>query len=257
MYLSLYSWAITIIDWAFVCERTMPFLYYMKNDFQKDYWELTKYARAIIAKFKSTLTPDDLINSAYVDWFDSNAPYSIDTFRKIMFNSIKTDIEYHQANVSIEAIGLKSKEIETDYCCIKCNEIKPSSQFVLFIKSRNIKVTYRKCRDCRLQYYKDYNYSYYPKKKNNRDYKDLRNKHSKNYIDKIRPQHNKNVVNYNLKQKEILSDIYIKTLLRAERTPQEITPQRIREKRQKVIDRLIKEGKDIQSIQTLYPTYIY
>lgn len=111
------------------------------------YNDLLSYAKTILAKRSSSLSPDDLINEAYLQNYDK--PFDMTLFKKSMQAYLRDDYVSQPGNFCIDTNGkmLTSDQSEDSKVCGSCHELLPISAFRLNRWRFSIK-THSICRQC-------------------------------------------------------------------------------------------------------------
>lgn len=205
---------------------------------QNDYSELLGYAgKAIHYKKLIDCDPAELVNNAFIAFFESGEEYFIQNIKKSIDKyAWQKAIEQKSTKEYIDDFAPKSKRSFHCYnslerTCKKCKEQKPSMCFRL-MSIGQYKHSCNICKDCMnkatVEWFKD-------NSKRWADYMNQwREKKGKKKNKVARPIHelwNEANARYNQKQKELLTDVYIKKLLRGK----EITPQTIEAKRSELL----------------------
>lgn len=173
------------------------FFYLYNMSFEKDYNDLLIYARAVLSKIRISADPHDIVNEAFVIHHDSGEEYNRAKVLKIISRLCNAELDHLLA-------GLSKTKLPNDSCCKGCNELKPIGLFYIFTsyKNHNIPNVSTLCKEC---------HKYSIRKKR---------------IKKVRrPGKGINVLwreankRYQAKQKENLTDVYIKGILKASGKP--------------------------------------
>ncbi len=149
--------------------------------FEKDYKILLNKAKSILQKNNYNLSPEDLINEVFLQFYDKKIPYKLELFVLNMRNYFCIEktiiVNNHQQNVGIYFEHLT---------CLKCKKERDSSEFNKIRITTGVYVQDKTCKICR------------------------------------RPENAIAVKSYWAKQKENLTDVYIKSLLSNDRKHQKI-----------------------------------
>lgn len=212
----------------------------MKELFEAYYNELLTYAQGIVTTQMIPVSPEELLNDAFVSFYESGKDFDLLAFKKLIAKSGFKETNYKVRQYSFdENFIAKEKHINGDFQCSECKEILPAAAFHLR-KFNNYKFIPNLCGKCEgkrtAQWQKEnkikwnaYMRSRRPKKEKReaKPIHDLWNKANKKYIER---------------QREELSDVYIRSLLKGK----EVTPETIFNKREEL---LIKRNNE-QYIQT-------
>lgn len=197
--------------------------------FDKDYFEILKYAKTLKNKHNSDVEVEELVSETYVRLFgNEDYVYSFDSFKKELYAFLFQD-KREAKPLELGTKWGKQAEFKQDVCCDRCKEVKPASMFgINKIKGQHpyLKNICLKCECEKIKlFYKT------PKGKATR----LRN--FKKYVDNNRAEWNRYNRERDKVAKENLTDVYIRKLLRAKYTTQYILdhPQLVIDYRNKLL----------------------
>lgn len=194
--------------------------------FEQDYAKLLLFANNNAKAKKLRCTGLDLLTEAYIKLYDSKKQYSLKEFKNLIIKESFNEQDYQIANDNTE---FKRTQILSSSYCISCDSHKPISAFTLsrFLSPKSL------CKKC---YRKKYKKAFARAKKNwmnknrenwntymrNRRAPFLKNKKPKP-IKQLWREANRR---YQTKQKENLTDVYIKSLLHNDKSPVAIANKR-------------------------------
>lgn len=141
--------------------------------FEKDYQDLLKKAQIIVSDCNYNLLPEDLINEVFIQMHDSGIKYE----KALFIVKMRTYFSKEKTMMQNHHTDVDYKEKFQLIQCEKCKEEKDSSQYNFIRYMEGVYKRDKMCRQCR------------------------------------RPSNKKSVNTYWQKQKENLTDTYIKSLL--------------------------------------------
>lgn len=201
----------------------------MTNWFEIYYSELLNFATSLVVKRKLPIEPEDLINDAYIKFFELGEPFSLSLIRRITTSAAFKELENKYAKNSYDEAYVKIAYKDLSHqTCINCKEAKPQNHF-RFRKEKGFNYIRGICLECEA------------KKKQEwfEENRDKWNDYMRGYRQRTQPKQNKRQAQpihdlwkkanhtYIEKQRETLSDVYIRSLLRGK----SITPETIERKR--------------------------
>lgn len=180
----------------------MLITYFYFMNFQTDYPQLLKKAKSILSECNYNLSPEDLINEVYLRMYDKGKEYDIALFTVMMRN-------YFTQEKSIIINNHQSsinKEIFELVVCDKCKKEKPQTEYNKILIVKGIYTKDKTCKECR------------------------------------KPNNRIAVKSYWQKQKDGLTDTYIKSLLTNGKPNQKylrslITKEQIEQKRIELLNK--------------------
>ena len=215
---------------------------------ENDYGELIEYAKIKIRN--SNLSEFDLVNESFIRAQASNVPYSKENIFKYISIIFWEEMDRCKSKIPYSDFNKPSKEIgfygETDRQCGVCNEIKTINNFSQWFSSKlGCYKIRRECNECRNKKNREnVNKNSWFRKNRERwnDYmmgrtpRKYPNGKPKKQINELWKKANKK---YQQKQKEELTDIYIKSLLKSKnKNPTSID---ILNKRKEIVNKRIKQ----------------
>lgn len=115
------------------------------DSFDKDYNRIKNAADFFIRKNKSNLLPDDLINEAWIEWFNLNEAYNYEIFCKLFYKVIYKEIN-SPLLFQINDEGYYNKPKNNNKICVTCQNVLPLNSFYLITQLRQ-RYSYE-CIDC-------------------------------------------------------------------------------------------------------------
>jgi hypothetical protein len=203
----------------------------MTNWFEQYYDELVNYAGAIVRNNNLMCEPQDLVNDAYIKFYESGEEFSKEKIKKYISNSFHAEKDHDRiTNIFSNNVTKKLTTSREEKCCIKCHEVKPANAFRLQVFAGGKYILGNICKKCQIM--KHAKWFAENKEKWNAYMRSRRPKKIKK-PQEIHEQWKKANKKYIAKQKEQLTDVYVRSLLKSKiKSP---TPQQIEEKRQQLL----------------------
>lgn len=209
-------------------------------NFESDYSNLLSYAESLVIGRGLNVDPSEIVNDAYLKLFDSGLPYNIQEAKRFIKGSafglkkeyersISFDETYRQKGATISSI---------DMTCTCCKEVKPSAAFRTINHKNGNVYFYSHCRACEGERCKRWVNQY--RDKWNKYVNEWKKKKGIIKKEKKMPQPIHDLwkaanKRYQEKQKEQLTDVYIRGLLKG--SGKNITPETIELKRKQLIEK--------------------
>lgn len=201
--------------------------------FEAHYADAIKYTKTICKHKKIVSHPEEFVNDAFLVFFDSGKEFDYTQFKKLIFDAVMKERGREAAQTSFTGYSIK-KGIRQFYC-ISCCDCLPENAFRIVTYSHGYSRISSNCKQCenknRLKWFR-----------NNKERwaKYMRDWRSKKFGEKPPRQAQEIQVlwrkanhKYIEKQREILSDVYVRSLLKKDQR----TPENIERKRQELLER--------------------
>jgi hypothetical protein len=211
----------------------------MPHDFELYHKELIDYAKSIVSKKQLSVPPEELVNEAFIKFFDRGKEFSFNEAKRLISGSGWAEFEHEISRHSKFNERFSSKELRnTDWIvCKRCKEDKPPASYYLKTHTK----TGRKflayiCSECsikeRIEWFRNNKkrWAAYMKAWKDRTYP-KKEKRQPRPIHDLWKEANRR---YMAKQKEELTDVYIRLLL-SNKKHHPITPEKIEAKRQELL----------------------
>lgn len=209
----------------------------MINWFEQYYKELLAYAEKLVESKQLMADPKELVNEAYLKFFESGEQFDLIAVKKYI-NAFHYDeialkmrdkaMGWRRTSSGNFAYSKKQVEIKGDFCCTICKEVKPVNAFSLK-RFYGFNYLCKQCKSCRNKM----TVAWFRKNKEKWNaYMRSRHIPIKKPAKPIHDLWKKANKKYQAKQKENLTDVYIKSIIRHKiKNP---TPQQIEAKRQEL-----------------------
>ena len=214
--------------------------------FESDYKELLRYATFKVNSLQLNVLPEDLINDTYIKLFDKK--YGLELYKKEINNLSLIEKHNSTNHISWGEKGSTLGNFKGDFTCIKCKEVKPSSEFRVELRKCGKKQLRTACKECeskiRSTYKYKYDLTYYNKIKVTTKYKRQNRHRVKKYVEKNRDNWNIYLRERYKNDSLNLSDSYvIKRLKSLKYSVEDIkqNPNLITEYRQRIIKKRVKK----------------
>lgn len=130
----------------------------MTNWFEQYYPDLIKFAKFCIRERKIPVQPEDLVNDAYIKFFDTGDEFDLKKVKDIIYKESFKEVAHKMSqNLFSDGFALKSK-IRGDRVCTMCKEVKPVGAFRL-AKLQGYYYVFNQCKEClnswNIQWFKD------------------------------------------------------------------------------------------------------
>jgi hypothetical protein len=112
--------------------------------FEHNYNGLVAYAKAIIKNHNLLIDSGDLINDAYIDLVASGRDYNRDEFKKLLSKRASEQVDGRTVRLGTFK---KPSVTQEQICCKKCHEVKPVGAFEI-LKSRGFEYPRKTCKAC-------------------------------------------------------------------------------------------------------------
>lgn len=215
-------------------------------NFEGDYKSLKQYAEQRIRNFNLPILADDLINDAFINLH--NTPYDyykfLEEIKRLSFSEKEDTLRTVEIN---KPYSKSTSHFTVENTCVVCKQTKPASEFRI-VKYKYKSYQRTECKSCEKRLdvnKKDRNKRWYEANKNSSYYK-LKNKISfKRYVTLNRDSWNKYLRERQDKEKEALTDTYIKKLLRMKYSNDYILlhPELIQNRRDYIIKKKLAKSK--------------
>ena len=210
----------------------------MTNFFELYYKDLLAYAEKVVKQKDLMADPAELVNNAYLKFFDSGEDFDLVTVRKYIyhfhFEEITLKLRERAVGWRVSPSGnsvysKKQVRITGDFVCTVCKEVKPANAFYLQ-RFKGFNYLLKQCKKCNIKR----NVEWFRKNKDRwneymRKRRPAKGRPAAKPIHDLWKKANKIYIE---KQKEMLTDVYVKSLLVHKiKNP---TKEQIEEKRQEL-----------------------
>jgi hypothetical protein len=220
----------------------------MTNWFEVYYSELLQYAERVITAKKLQLDPADLVNQAYIDFIEQGIDFDLAECKKYISAGSLKEFYFNKTKTNLGDSTAK-RQIKGDKCCTICNNAYPVGYFKVYKFAGHISIS-NYCKDCERErnnlWYRNWlsipenraRWNTYVNNRRRQRGQLSREEYNKRRRAKAKPIHElwKNAnKKYQERQKENLTDVYIRGILKAGR--KSFSPEAIIKKRDQLIEK--------------------
>lgn len=226
--------------------------------FEQDYNKILQYAKSKVARYNLNIDASDLVNDAYLKLHDK--PYFIKNYRNEIKNLSLIEKHNVPSNISYGQRGTTHGRFTGHHCCVKCKDVKSASEFYIEKRISGRAYLSTVCKPCHIKRVAELRVKnpekYKPiikksaqkqwkKNKNNKEFRKKQDERVRKYIDTNRSDWN----DYNRgryeRDKENLTDAYVRKLIRHKFKGVEITAETVRLEREKILRKRLEKERNM------------
>jgi hypothetical protein len=204
----------------------------MTNWFEQYYSDFIEFASRIIIAKELPIDPADLVNDAYIKFYESGEEFSVGKIKTLISGGSWKEVnEVKAKNTLGQGFTKAAPKIQGDRTCSCCHEVKQVNEYH-FKRFKGFSYLRTMCKKCvskrNLKYLQDHREQWNAYMKKRRPSK-------KKPAKPIQELWNKANKKRYAKEKELLLDSYVRRILKAQKKP--FGPKEIEQKRQELFEK--------------------